>query len=244
MHGIQQVMDLRGVEKVRPPKIRLLTHTQNAKRVVFTAIRTAYSPHTPAEIFADVHGDIERAVRKVYSNGQDDIDRLINHIVTNGHTSTLEHISFTFGVSGVSRSLLAQLTRHRMGVSVTVQSQRYVDDGSKGRKGGFEVVVPESVMKNPEALVIFMDNMVRIQEAYDKLRSMGVTKEDARYVLPNATTTNLTLTMNLRALLHFYKLRTGSGAQKEIKDFVEVLKEKVVEVEPWLKDVFEAEGGR
>lgn len=236
-------LELREVAKVGPPKVRLLTHTQNARRLLYTAIRTAYSPHTPAEIFADIHGDIERASRKIGEDGRDDMDRLFKHIVENGHTSTLEHISFTFGVSGVSRSLLAQLTRHRMGVSVTVQSQRYVDDGSQGKKGGFEVVVPPTVIANPKAYEIFMQNIKRIQEAYDTLRDMGVLKEDARYLLPNATTTNITLTMNLRALLHFYKLRTDSGAQREIMLFAEALKAKVVEMEPWLKDIFEAYRG-
>jgi thymidylate synthase (FAD) len=178
-------------------------------------------------------------------------------IVRSGHTSTLEHLSFTFAIEGVSRALLAQLTRHRVGFSYSVQSQRYVKFGSGDRSGGFDYVVPDkvSVCENTvteadeygddyevSADIIFSQIMSDIQRAYDDLRALGVPAEDARAVLPNAAACNLVMTANLRALLEFYsKRKPGNGAQAEIASLAEALKDAVISVEPWTKPFFEGE---
>jgi thymidylate synthase (FAD) len=165
---------------------------------------------------------------------------LFRYIVNSGHTSTLEHITFTFAIEGVSRALLAQLTRRRVGFSYSVQSQRYVRFGSNDKSGGFDYVVPESVKENGDADVCFHDAMTMAQEMYDLLRKAGVPAEDARMVLPNAAATNLVMTANLRALLDFYgKRRKGRGAQWEIAELAEKLREEVTKVEPWTDAFFE-----
>jgi thymidylate synthase (FAD) len=181
---------------------------------------------------------------------------LFRMIFASKHTSTVEHLSFTFAIEGVSRALLAQLTRHRVGFSYSVQSQRYVKFGTDDRSGGFERVVPESVDKGGKqvhfgrrgmngvdygfASDIFREAMNNAQYFYDKLREAGVPAEDARAVLPNAAACNLVMTANLRALLEFYsKRRSGKGAQFEITQLAEKLKEAVINVEPWTTNFFE-----
>lgn len=131
-----------------------------------------------------------------------------------GHESVSEHTGFTFLVEGVSRALLAQLTRHRL-ASFSVQSQRYVVLG-----GGFPYVIPPSIEAlGMEDVTIYMDQMAQIAEWYDgwlaKLGKEGA--EDARFVLPNACETKLLMTMNARELRHFFSLRCCNRAQWEIR---------------------------
>jgi thymidylate synthase (FAD) len=218
--------------------------------VALTAIRTCYSPGKPSEIVA-------KEGAKYFGNGGTEADRLFRMIVRSGHTSTLEHLSFTFAIEGVSRALLAQLTRHRVGFSYSVQSQRYVKFGSGDRSGGFDYVTPDSVKtadKKTHMMLgwddayfnngeeIFELAMDLAQDFYDKLREAGVPAEDARAVLPNAAACNLVMTANLRALLEFYsKRKPGNGAQKEITELAVALKDAVINVEPWTAQFFEAE---
>lgn len=219
--------------------VELLSHTPNARKIAFTAIRTCYSPSEPSDLFEGA--EYERYQEQPAADGQEgnDADRLFRHIVGSGHTSTLEHINFTFAVEGVSRVLLAQLTRHRVGIGFSVQSQRYVSDASDKKKGGFQFVVPPKVEANEEAASFYSELMESLQVAYDRLVEMGVPKEDARFVLPNGAATNITMTVNLRALLHFYsKRKPGRGAQWEIAELAERLRAEVVAVEPWLDSYF------
>ncbi len=121
-----------------------------------------------------------------------------------------------------------------------MQRQRYVSDASDKKKGGFQFVIPPKVQENRDALNVYLQTMERLQEAYDALRDLKIPGEDARFVLPNAAATNLTMTVNLRALLDFYaKRRKGSGAQWEIANFAEEIRRIVVEQEPWLAPYFE-----
>lgn len=211
---------------------RLLMKCTDGQALALTAIRTCYSANKPSEILA-LEGN-------KYLGEDRDINRLINHIVKSGHTSTLEGITFNFAVEGVSRALLAQLTRHRVGFSYSVQSQRYVRMGSDDKIGGFDYTQPDSIYnKSEEAIELYEEAMETIQGYYDELRSIGIPAEDARSVLPNAACTNLVLTVNLRALLDFYaKRQAGKGAQHEITVLAEELKNKVVAVEPWTESFF------
>lgn len=211
----------------------------DGQSVSLTAIRTCYSPNKPSNI-------IDAEAGKYFVNNASDgnegneAQRLFRHIVASGHTSTLEHLSFTFAIEGVSRSLLSQLTRHRIGFSFSVQSQRYVKFGSGDKSGGFDYVVPQKIRDNEYTYHRFCYQMDDIQETYDKMRSEGIPSEDARAVLPNAAATNLVMTANLRALLDFYsKRRKGRGAQEEITELAEMLRREVVDVEPWLDQFFE-----
>lgn len=208
--------------------------------IALTAIRTCYSPNKPSEIVA-LEG--EKYFGRPAKDGElgTDADRLIRHIIRSGHTSTLEHLNFTFAVEGVSRSLLAQLTRHRH-FSFSVQSQRYVSFGTNDKAQGYDAIIPQSIRRkyeeNPESHVEFLEILDDIQDSYDRLRKLGVPAEDARYVLPNAATCNLVLTGNLRSLLDFYSKRSAKGAQWEIKELADHLKNEVTLVEPWTENFF------
>lgn len=222
----------------------------DGQAVALTAIRTCYSPNKPSEIVA------EEGAKYFGSKASDggagtDADRLFRMIVRSGHTSTLEHLTFTFAIEGVSRALLAQLTRHRVGFSFSVQSQRYVRMGSDDKIGGFDYIAPDSVKNGDKTFVdddldvydaegVLARAMKWAQKSYDDLRKLGVPAEDARAVLPQAAATNLVMTANLRSLLEFYsKRKPGKGAQKEITDLAEALRQEVVNVEPWTAQFFE-----
>lgn len=221
--------------------------------VALSAIRTCYSHLKPSEI-ASVEGSKYFGNKATDGEGGTEADRLFRHITRSGHTSTVEHITYTFAVEGVSRALLGQLTRHRH-LSFSVQSQRYVRMGSDDKSGGFEYVTPTSVTQNTEIYAcmgddletyystvgeVYNDVMLHAQKAYDDLREMGVPPEDARMVLPNATACNLVMTGNLRTFLDFYsKRQKGRGAQWEIADLAEKIRIEIVKVDPWLAPYFE-----
>lgn len=153
---------------------------------------------------------IERAGRTCYNTeakcGQD-ASAFVRRIVASGHESVVEHASATFNIL-CSRSCMAQLTRHRVGISFSVRSQRYVDETI-----GMVVLPP---MPRDDMLV--MTNAITVAyEAYTALLANGIRKEDARFVLPNATATVITMTANFRELRHIIKLRTSKKAQWEIR---------------------------
>ena len=222
--------------------------------VSLAAIRTCYSNKTPQAV---LETEFDKYFGTPAADGDTgtEADRLVRQIVASKHTSTLEHITFTFAISGVSRSLLAQLTRHRH-MSFSVQSQRYVKFGTDDKSGGFDYVVPQSVEEAPKMAVthygddvtaheIYEGAMQRLQQTYDDLRTCGVPAQDARMVLPNAATTNLVMTASLRTLLEFYaKRRPGSGAQWEIAALATLLRKRVARVEPWTDALFEGVASR
>ena len=125
------------------------------------------------------------------------------------HGSVMEHASFTFQIEGVSRVLLAQLTRHRH-ASFSVQSQRYVG-------ANLDIVIPET-MKKPELREDILTVLEAVEHLYNKATGMGVPAEDARYFTLQAGKTQLLMTMNMRELLHFLSLRECSRAQWEIRE--------------------------
>ena len=135
---------------------------------------------------------------------------LLKKILKLGHLSVLEHISFTFLISGISRVTTHQLVRHRM-ASYSQQSHRYTKIKEK------DFICPPSIQSNKEAYSLFQKNIKDNLDAYNKLIEMGIKKEDARYLIPQAVTSTIMMTMNARELLHFFKLRCSKRAQWEIR---------------------------
>ena len=178
-------------------KVKLLEHTPHPERVVAMAARLCYSA-AGAEELAEKLTD-------------EQVEKLVDKIIQMGHASTMEHVSFTFGIEGVSRVLTHQLVRHRL-ASYSQQSQRYVAEHD------FEYILPPSIAERPEASERFKALMENIQQAYNDLVEAGVPKEDARYVLANATETKIVVTMNARSLMHFFNLRCCNRAQWEIRE--------------------------
>lgn len=128
-----------------------------------------------------------------------------------GHHSTFEHVSFTFELSDISRSCSHQLVRFRIGVSFTQRSQRYSNESD------FRYSIPPSIEKNDEALEAFLDYVESSRNIYEYLLTLGIKKEDARFVLPNAVNTSLIMTMNYRELMHACSLRLCKKSQWEIR---------------------------
>lgn len=131
--------------------------------------------------------------------------------IQSGHESVLEHVSFTFRITDVSRAFLAQITRHRI-ASFSVESQRYCKYTEH-----VSVVMPPSVDANEAAQEIYRKTIIDAANAYTKLLELGISAEDARLVLPEATITNMVVTMNARELRHFFALRCCNRAQWEIR---------------------------
>ena len=138
----------------------------------------------------------------------------LKHSAGAGHTSVLEHASFTFEISGISRATLAQLTRHRI-ASFSVQSQRYV------KLDNPEFVIPETIRKS-ELFYNRAESVMRLcMDLYKMMVDAGIPAEDARFVTPQAVPTNVIMTMNCRELLHFFRLRTCNRAQWEIRQLAD-----------------------
>ena len=135
--------------------------------------------------------------------------RSLKHAVGSGHDSVLEHASFTFKIEGLSRAALAQLTRHRL-ASFDVQSQRYV------KLDNPELVIPDSIRGSKYAAEA-ESTMRYVMNLYQRMVEDGIPREDARYVTPQAVTTELVMTMNARELRHFFSLRCCNRAQWEIR---------------------------
>ena len=145
----------------------------------------------------------------------------------NGHTSVAEHVLFTFRIDGVSRALMAQLTRHRAGTAFSIRSQRYCDEGQ------FGFVVPQSIMQSDApALSVYDDFMALAQATYQGLIDYGIPKEDARFVLPNACETSITFSCNLRELIHICHERLCNRAQWEFRKLANAMRDAVVCVMP------------
>ena len=185
-------------------KVILLRATPDPDEIVALGARLCYAQ-------ADVESLRERVEAK-------DQQAFVERVMERGHLSVTEHASFTFAVEGVSRALLAQLTRHRI-ASFSVQSQRYVSMAD-----GFDYVVPPSISAlGADAEAEFVRQMEQMHAWYcqwqEKLGGAGESaNQDARFVLPNAAATRLLVTMNARELLHFFELRCCNRAQWEIRE--------------------------
>ena len=201
-------------------KVILLRHTLQPEETVSLAAKLCYSKSTIADLN-----------EKISSKDQSDF---IRKLMDMGHESVMEHASFTFGVEGVSRVLLAQLTRHRI-ASFSVQSQRYVSYDK-----GFGYIIPESITAlGEDAVRKYHEQMETIEGWYrDWQNQLGGTgeksNEDARFVLPNACETRIMVTMNVRELRHFFSLRMCSRAQWEIRRMAEEMFRLCFETAPAL----------
>ena len=146
--------------------------------------------------------------------GATDWAKARKHAMESGHDSVAEHVSFTFRIEGVSRALLAQITRHRI-ASFSVKSQRYVEMNE------MPYVVPPTIRKDPAVFAKYQHLMSHINDFYNLAVASGIPKEDARFITPQAACTDLIVTMNARELRHFFSLRCCNRAQWEIRQLAD-----------------------
>lgn len=189
----------------------------------------AYTQIANNAMTADPLAVVEQAACVCYDSKPTDTFRIAKGCMQSGHTSVFEHISFTFHVSGVSRALLAQLTRHRI-ASYSVRSQRYCDETD------FAWVTPPST-ETSDCEDFYTHAMINAGLFYEDLvEEAGIPAEDARMVLPNACCTELVVTMNARALIQASRQRLCSRAQWEIRDLFTAMKREVASVCPFVAE--------
>jgi len=219
-------------------KVNLLTYTPDAEKLIASAAKLCYSSVGINEINEKL--DPQKT------------SKILNMLMKLGHESPIEHVSFTFGVEGISRVLTHQLVRHRIGASYSQQSQRYV------KLDQFEYIIPPEIEKIPEAKELYIETMKKDQDSYNKLTNVLFDKhfneyiknglnekkaktlaekkaiEDARYVFPNACETKIVFTMNARALFNFFEHRCCNRAQWEIRELATEMLKLVREIAPTL----------
>jgi len=193
-------------------KVKLVAYTPEPEKTVALAARMCYS-NRGVDNLADALTPAE-------------VERMVRMLTQVGHLSPIEHVSFTFAVEGISRACSHQLVRHRI-ASYSQKSQRYVDETS------FEYIVPPSIANNPEAREVSTRVIDTIRESYSQLARM-VPREDARYILPNATETKIILSFNARSLYNFFSQRLCLRAQWEIREMAQLMLTEVMKVAPLL----------
>ena len=210
-------------------KVILITHTPEPEKVIATSAKLCYS-----------NSNIENLLDNLpEETNKEFLDKL-----PQAHQSPFEHVTFTFGIEGVSRAFLSQMTRHRI-ASYSVQSQRYVN-----LKDTFEYIIPPEIQDDEECLKIYNETIAREKWAYntlsnklkDKYINQGMKPiqaekkaiEDARFVLPNASETKIIVTMNIRSLYNFFTLRCCNNAQWEIREVANEMLKICKEVSPTL----------
>ena len=188
-------------------KIKMVRHTDSPESMIAQAARISHQST----------GD-----EKDYSPEED--RELIRKLRDWGHWSPFEFAGATFYVEGISRSCLAQLTRHRL-ASFMVRSMRYV------RQDQEEVVVPQSI-KEAGLADRYREGIAESYDLYQKAIDSGVPKEDARFLLPIGSKTSLYLRTNFREFRHIIELRGTGEAQWEIRDLAEEFLARLFEIAP------------
>ena len=219
-------------------KVELLAYTPDAEKLIAASAKLCYSACGVDEI--------------AEKQTEESTNKFLNMLMSMGHESPVEHVSFTFGIEGVSRTLTHQLVRHRIGASYSQQSQRYV------KLDQFDYIIPPAIEQNEIAKARFIEAMKTDQKAYDdivdvlfdgyfqenlnrgmkegKAKSQAEKKaiEDARYVFPNACETKIVVTMNARCLMNFFHHRCCERAQWEIRELATTMLKLVRGVAPTL----------
>jgi len=236
-------------------EVKLLEATEDPERLVCQAARNDYMEEyvgeTPFDkVMADVEGD----------SLEDRMETLIRHLLEHGHFGPFEHPHATFAIEGISRSCMAQITRHRH-VSFDVQSMRYVSfddvDPADVREGEMVVVPPsatdpdwigrnqttgpvdEETARRREQ--VFRDSIENAFESYQELLDLGMPPEDARFVLPIGTKVNMVMSMNVRMLMHVADMRAVADAQWEIREMTQKVLDLAREWCPITFEYYDAE---
>lgn len=201
-------------------QVTLIDRTAEPIRSLYLAYRVCYSTLTPKQV-------LERIADERVT--QEEMIAFVEARLQTGHTSPLEQVTFEFGISGVSRAFSHQFVRHRVGINFEQQSQRYVTY----KDGKFPFTVPRTI----EQAGLSGDVAGLFAEAsalYSRLVEAGVPAEDARFLLPNAASTNFKITVNFAALLHIADLRLCTRAQWEFRKVVSLMRAEVLREVPLL----------
>ena len=240
-------------------EVKLIQITQNPIDVMWTAARTCYSAGSPIDMWENIYPenigllDDDTEIKEI----QEKHWNLVKKVLNSGHQSVAEHVYFTFAIEGISRACSHQLVRHRAGIVFSQQSQRYVEIKEKFEEVRDLVISSDSLSEYFNEHTCYRDELElrKILEKYfvdvDENNSIGYGQalmhylcstdhgekaEDARNYLPNATKTNITMSLNYRELIHICNLRLCTRAQKEIRDLFGLIKDAVKDAEPKLAE--------
>lgn len=194
--------------------VQLLTCTPSPELLAAAAARLCYR-------------DVS-AVDLLQSLSSDEVTHLLDVVISSGHFSVIEHITFTFAIDGVSRVLTHQLVRHRVGIAFSQQSQRYATVQNA------PYVIPRTIAARDDLAASFREIGEAARDLYDRMLREGVPNEDARFILPQAIATRLVMTVNLRELIHMYRLDACLRSQWEMRYLMNALKREVRRVSPRL----------
>jgi thymidylate synthase (FAD) len=208
-------------------KVTLAHHTPDPERTCAEAAALCYSPGN----YEDVRVKFELCDA---ADKQKSVEAFLTKVLSLGHNSVVEHASFTFAIDGISRTTSHQLVRHRI-ASYSQQSQRYV----KLTGTHLDVVIPDTCKESNARMKRLTKALEEVRKCYNYLVKDGVPAEDARYILPNATCTNIIVTMNARELLNFFTLRCCKRAQWEIREMARCM---LVCLTPIAPTIFKAAG--
>ena len=231
-------------------EVTLLEATPDPERVVCSAARNDYLTEFVGDIpFAEAMDGIE-------GEGIEEKKRtLIGHLLDHGHFGPFEHPQATFAIKGVSRSCMAQITRHRH-VSFDIQSMRYVSfddvDPAEVEEGAMVVTPPSAIdpawigrnqssgAVDEETVAererVFRKSVRESVESYQELLDLGMPPEDARFVLPIGTEVNIVMSLNARMLMHVADMRAAADSQWEIREMTEKILDLAAE---WCPLTFE-----
>jgi thymidylate synthase (FAD) len=201
-------------------KVKLLSHTADPEQNVVAAIRQCYSSVGATELKKKTTEEVRK--------------RLIKQVIDSGHTSTLEHATFTFSIDGVSRVTEIHLIRHRI-ASFSIQSGRYVKRGD----AAYRVPPAIRVMEDKKLYKKYLKHLDNAQELYNELTDAGIKAEDARFCQPQSVQVKIVMSMNARELLHFFSIRSCIRAQWEIREISKQMLDLVKKVAP---NIFENAG--
>ena len=222
-------------ERYSRVRVALLAHTPDPERIAAAAAKLCYSSSGINELLDGLTPE--------------KTDSFIEMLVSIGHESVMEHVSFTFGIEGISRACSHQLVRHRI-ASYSQKSQRYVNEN------GFDFVIPPAIEAIPEAKEEYDRIIGEIQSGYEHIaelltaarareleaegmdektalsKARKLANEDARFLLPNACETKIVVTMNVRSLFNFFRHRCCRRAQWEIREAADQMLRLCLQVAP------------
>lgn len=212
--------------------VKLLSYTPDPLSLIYAAFRQCYHNGFVGDMWDKlINGELSRAKQAEF----------VSNIITSGHESPVEHVNFTFALSGISRALTHQLVRHRI-ASYSHQSQRYVDASN------LDYILPPAIAKNAKIKERYESFMKDVDSAYQDIKKMleedgraELAKEDARMVLPQSTSTNIVVTMNCRSLNNFFAHRCCTRAQWEIRDCAHKM---LIECHKVLPEIFGKHGAK
>lgn len=220
------------------PTVRIISYTRDGERLVAASSKRSLSSRDVSEIFEKM--------------SEEEVEVWIRETLRRGHLSPWEHSAYTFEVT-CSRVCSHQLVRHRI-ASYTQLSQRYNERLLEPREPKHWLEISERLSSRdkealrevgrafylgdpdwPEDLRIRMaSEYARSVAKYWELRERGLSREDARYVLPQAVATKVIVTMNAREALHFLGLRMCTHAQVEIRIVAWKLRNELLKIHPRL----------